>query len=261
MDDNRKVIKAARRRAARRRVWFRGLSFGAGVLVTLLVAFVFFRGQSDVTTSSQNVVSTPSAFALSATPAAVSTPTAQVTERPTNTPVPTLEPEDPVEIDTTTLEPFSKSSVVAASDDQEFSVKLNVDDRIEMKVGETGQLKAKLDPSDPSAALVWKSSDEGVIKVNKKGKVKAVGSGTATVGYGSTAMKSPLLMSKSGSTRSNGNRLCLDSQDRQEVSLEPELQQHEKTLEKLPKPTRLHTATDSAASAGKPITRPSASLT
>lgn len=85
-------------------------------------------------------------------------------------------------MESTTLEPFSKSSIDAASDDQEFSVKLNVDDRIEMKVGETGQIKAKLDPTDPSAVLVWKSSDEGVVKVNEKGKVKAVGTGTATVG-------------------------------------------------------------------------------
>ena len=75
----------------------------------------------------------------------------------------------------------AKSPHVSIEPQPGYTVTLNVKDKVTMNVGETGEIRAKLDPSDSSAVLTWKSSNEKIIKVNKKGAVKAVAAGTAEV--------------------------------------------------------------------------------
>ena len=65
------------------------------------------------------------------------------------------------------------------------SVKLNKDD-ISLSVGKTYQLKATVTPAKAEQTVTWRSSKTSVATVDKDGKVKAVGVGTAII-YAETA--------------------------------------------------------------------------
>ena len=51
--------------------------------------------------------------------------------------------------------------------------------KVSLNIGKTANLKAKV--KGKSKKIKWKSSNKSVVKVNKKGKIKAVGAGTATI--------------------------------------------------------------------------------
>lgn len=177
MNDNIKIARAARKRAAQRRARFKLVSFGAGVLITLAVVFAVLlngRGGSDPVVPAA-LMETMSPTAATETMIA---PTETSSQLPiiTPTPIPEQTPE-PELVEANEKEPIQPST----TPEPDFTVTLNVEDKVAMNVGETGQLRAKLDPSDPSAELAWKSSNEKVVKVNQKGTVKAVGSGIAEV--------------------------------------------------------------------------------
>lgn len=53
---------------------------------------------------------------------------------------------------------------------------------LQLNIGETSALKAAVSPSDAvDKTVIWSSSDENVVTVTDKGKIKAVGKGTAVV--------------------------------------------------------------------------------
>ncbi len=53
--------------------------------------------------------------------------------------------------------------------------------KLKLAVTKKKQLNAIFDPADSTEKLVWKSSNPEIVKVNSKGRVKAVGKGTAIV--------------------------------------------------------------------------------
>ncbi len=58
---------------------------------------------------------------------------------------------------------------------------ITLPESLELKAGGTYEFSPVLAPADTSDYLIWTSSDEGVVKVDEDGKVKAVGAGTAEV--------------------------------------------------------------------------------
>lgn len=186
MSGERKNARAARRRAAHRRARSPFLPFIGGVLLTLLaVSFVFLNGRWDATLSEQRAALPAAGVAARSTesetpgPAPTqeptNTPSPAPTQEPIITPAPTRAPAPEASTDGNAL-PAPRAAAAARS------VRLNVSDSITMQVGETGRIRATLDPEDPAASFTWKSSDEKVVKVNQKGEVKAVGAGKAKVG-------------------------------------------------------------------------------
>lgn len=176
MNDNPKTARAARKRVAKRRGRIKIASVSAGVLVTLVVVIAMLLNGSDGIDPA-----VPAALMETAPTATVG-----VTLAPTDTPLPTpmvtptpiLEPSpEPVFDEINSEEPAQAVTNV----EPDYTVTLNVKDKVTMNVGDTGQIRAKIKPSDSSASLVWKSSNEKVVKVNQIGAVKAVAAGTAEV--------------------------------------------------------------------------------
>lgn len=160
MYETRDPSRSTRRREARQRARFRFLSFGAGVAVTLLVGVaVLLNGLGgDLIASAARSFTAPPAAAIRAAPAASVSRAAALTPTARPAAAPQSEP---------TAAPIT--------------VTLDVQNEAAMEVGDTGQLRPALDPPDPAASLVWKSSDEKVVKVDRMGAVEAVGVGTAQI--------------------------------------------------------------------------------
>ena len=135
-----------------------------GLMVALLLLVIgtvataaSMQTETGVAEPEVNVTIKPTA---KATPAPTPKPTAKVTPRPTQktTPKPTATPK-----------PTPKS------------VKLDKTGTINLKIGKKLQLTAKVKPSGADQKITWKSSKPKIVKVSSKGKLTALGFGSATI--------------------------------------------------------------------------------
>ena len=209
MHDRRAGARSMRHPKARKHAPFRFASFNAGILVTLIIgAILLINGHGDAASSTQPAIALSAAFATSPAAAQDLDGLSSFSVAPSVTP----------------------SAVIPGG--VPYSVTLYVENEVEMIVGETRTLKATLDPSDPTASLSWKSSDEKIVKVNEEGEITAVGAGTALVELwvdnddGAKAVVSIKVEKESGDVwiprtgkKYHSNPKCSNMQDPRKVSL------------------------------------------